>query len=177
MSAAATTGVFALAGVLIGSTLHGTINYWLQRRSERRATRAAARLVLGELDGTIAVLDGVVAQCIWHPMDWLKTDDWDRHRELLANQLTHPGVWRDLAAVHVDVQRLRHLAQAATVSGQPLMPADSEDVKAVRGRARQVLSHILIPVANHGPQRRRMARWYWRQRMKIRRRHQPVAPT
>jgi membrane protein DedA with SNARE-associated domain len=55
VSAEIVTGSIALAGVVVGGTLNGSISYWLQRRLERRAARTACRLLLEEMRRSIQV--------------------------------------------------------------------------------------------------------------------------
>lgn len=172
MSGSVATGLIALAGVIVGGTLNGVVNYWLQRRLERRSGRTAGRFVREELDQTVDVLDGVLDQGSWHPMRWLRLEEWKHHRGILADQMASNS-WNRLARVYGDLTRLSQLAERDLRSSDPedveLRPEELEDVTQVRMSAMEVLLDILIPVSNHGPQRRWLARWYWRQRLRVRR--------
>ncbi len=46
-------------GALIGSTSGRIIDFWLDRARERRNARTAARLIRGDLEWCVAVLDGL----------------------------------------------------------------------------------------------------------------------
>jgi|tagenome__1003787_1003787.scaffolds.fasta_scaffold20948766_5 hypothetical protein len=167
MSAAVTTGLFTLGGVIVGGSLNAVMSYALARRVERREARAAARLVIEELAQIRYALADVRDDGRWRPIDFVTLDQWREHRDRLAHHL-RPSDWRCVSAAYVDVERLRAWIDANTVSGT-LEPEDRPSVVAVHDAVQHALVSHLVQLSVHGPQRRSLARSYHRWRSNRRR--------
>lgn len=88
-STAVTTGIFVLAGVLIGGLLTGLVNYVLERRRETASARAALRLLEIELALAGATIDQVVESGRWWPWNFERSHrTWDEHRPEAARVLS-----------------------------------------------------------------------------------------
>jgi hypothetical protein len=155
--------VFGLIGVIVGGVLNGFVSYVLERRNERRAARTAARLLLDEWRPLVFLVADVLRLGRWRPGEQPITfEEWSRHRELLANQLSQEAWLRvSNARVHVAwIDRANH-------SGEAMDP----DIRGELERRWQVVSDAiyaaLMPVAVHGPQRRAIPRLYWRLRARV----------
>lgn len=86
-----TAAIFGLVGVVIGGLLTAGADWMVERRRERAATRAAARLVLLDLSETFAQLAVSSARKIYAfglAGGELTTEAWSQHREQLAVALT-----------------------------------------------------------------------------------------
>jgi hypothetical protein len=59
-STAVTTGVFVLAGVVVGGLVTGSVNYILERRREESSARVALRLLDVELAIAAACADWIL---------------------------------------------------------------------------------------------------------------------
>jgi hypothetical protein len=64
-SAAVTTGLFVLAGVLVGGLVTGGVNYALERRRERSSARIAIRLLEVELAIAAVSADWAIEDGLW----------------------------------------------------------------------------------------------------------------
>jgi hypothetical protein len=69
-SAASTTGLFVLAGVLVGGLVTGGVNYALERRRERSSARIALRLLEVELAIAGAAVDWIIEDSLWAPWNF-----------------------------------------------------------------------------------------------------------
>jgi hypothetical protein len=80
-STAVTTGLFVLAGILIGGLLTGVVNYVLERRREQAVGRVAVRLLEVELAIAGSALDQVVERGRWSPWNFERGHRaWDEYR-------------------------------------------------------------------------------------------------
>jgi hypothetical protein len=81
------TGIFGLVGVLLGGLLTFGVQWWRERRADRRAKLAATRLVAVEMrHGGAAIRHGRLKGKWWHePIDF---DEWGRQAEILTAVLS-----------------------------------------------------------------------------------------
>jgi hypothetical protein len=66
-STAVTTGLFVLAGVIVGGLVTGSVNYAFEWRRERVSLRVAMRLLEAELAIAAASADWRLEQGAWTP--------------------------------------------------------------------------------------------------------------
>ena len=80
-STAVTTGLFVLAGVVVGGLVTGSVNYVLERRREQSAAQVALRLLEVELTIAAAALDQVVEKERWSPFNFQRAHrTWNEYR-------------------------------------------------------------------------------------------------
>jgi hypothetical protein len=79
----------ALVGGFAGALVTGGLSAWHEHRRDRRALRAAARLVAGELRTVESRLHSAVASGTWRELRArpLGHGEWDEHRGSCASQL------------------------------------------------------------------------------------------
>jgi hypothetical protein len=79
----------ALVGGFAGALVTGGLSAWLEHRHNRRALRAAARLVAGELRTIESRLHTAVASGTWRELRArpLGHEEWDEHRGSCASHL------------------------------------------------------------------------------------------
>lgn len=170
MSDAATTGAFALGGVIIGGSVSGTVTYVLARRVERRTARAAARLVRADATQTSYALRAVLDDRTWRPIKFVTMEQWNRHRDTFADHLRNED-WKCVEDAYADLQRLLGWVEANGVGEDDDDDVDADDVQFVQ-RVWSGLDHAitrhLTQLSHHGPQRRRLALRYWHLRAQLR---------
>lgn len=89
LTAAATTGLFVLAGVVTGGLLTGAVNYALERRRDRANARVAVRLLWAELLLAAASVDWRLEQGAWSPWDFESAHRaWNEHQSELARAVS-----------------------------------------------------------------------------------------
>jgi hypothetical protein len=160
-----TAAVFGVIGVIVGGVLNGLVSYALARRNERRAAKTAARLLLDEWRAALFLVEDVLRLGRWQPDQPIAFEVWDRHRELLANQLQQEA-WLRVANARLHVAWINSANQAGGKLG-----AKTRDELERRWRVvRDAIDANLMPVAVHGPQKRRIAPVYWRLRARMSRR-------
>lgn len=91
----------ALVGGFAGALVTGGLSAWHEHRRSRRALRAAARLVAGELRTIESRLHLTVASGTWRELRRrpLAHDEWDEHHSSFAAELPLEG-WEDLDAAY-----------------------------------------------------------------------------
>jgi hypothetical protein len=91
----------ALVGGFAGALVTGGLSAWHERQRNRRALRAAARLVSGELRTIESRLHVTAASGTWRELRKrpLAHEEWDEHRGSFAAQLPREG-WADLDAAY-----------------------------------------------------------------------------
>jgi hypothetical protein len=88
-SSAVTTGLFVLAGVVVGGLVTGGVNYALERRLEQTAARVALRLLDVELAIAAASADRVLEGGQWSPWNFERAHGaWDEYRADAARVLS-----------------------------------------------------------------------------------------
>jgi len=87
----------ALVGGFAGALVTGGLSAWHEYRRNRRALRAAARLVAGELRTIESRLHAAVASGSWRELNArpLGHGEWDEHRGSFASHLP-PEPWAEL---------------------------------------------------------------------------------
>jgi hypothetical protein len=92
-STAVTTGIFVLAGVLVGGLVTGAVNYVLERRREQASARVALRLLESELTNVGNAVETAIERSFWAPWNFARTrQTWDEHRAEAARVLSN-GEW------------------------------------------------------------------------------------
>jgi hypothetical protein len=81
--------VIGFIGGLAAIALKGSVDFWFERRRERRAVRGAARLLAHEFDFFALWLDMVIDGGVWEePEDWtFDREVWKDTKTLLASGL------------------------------------------------------------------------------------------
>lgn len=104
--------VIGLVGVVVGGVLTGGTNLALEWRRERRAGRAAARLVHAALTDANAFVEASIFQRMWvgDPVEALADDVWSEHRTSLAEAPGFDG-WYPVAGAWCWIGQLRHLVE------------------------------------------------------------------
>jgi hypothetical protein len=88
-TAAVTTGLFVLAGVVTGGLLTGAVNYALERRRDRANARVAVRLLWAELLLAAASVDWRLEQDVWSPWSFESAHRaWNEHQAELARAVS-----------------------------------------------------------------------------------------
>jgi hypothetical protein len=88
-STATTTGLFVLAGVLVGGLLTGAVNYALERRREHHRGKVAIRLLEIELAISAASADPIIDDGRWLTWNFGRAyRTWDEYREDAAGALS-----------------------------------------------------------------------------------------
>jgi hypothetical protein len=88
-STAVTTGLFVLAGVLVGGLVTGGVNYALERRRENASARVAMRLLEAELALAGARADDVIERGRWSAWNFKRAHrTWDEYRAQAASGLS-----------------------------------------------------------------------------------------
>jgi hypothetical protein len=102
----------ALVGGFAGALVTGGLSVWHEHLRNRRALRAAARLVAGELRTIESRLHVIVASGSWRELGTrsLAHGEWDEHRSSLAANLPVER-WADLDTVYRLVASVNAAAQ------------------------------------------------------------------
>jgi hypothetical protein len=80
-SAAVTTGLFVLAGVVVGGLVTGAVNYAFEWRRERVRLRVAVRLLESELLLATGLADWRIEQGAWSPWNFERAHrSWSEYR-------------------------------------------------------------------------------------------------
>ena len=88
-SAAIATGLFVLAGVVVGGLVTGAVNYALERRRDRANARVAVRLLWAELLLAAASVDWRLEQDAWSPWSFESAHRaWNEHHAELARAVS-----------------------------------------------------------------------------------------
>jgi hypothetical protein len=96
-STAVTTGIFVLAGVLVGGLVTGAVNYVLERRREQASAQVALRLLESELTHAGNAVETAIERSFWAPWNFARTHrTWDEHRAEAARVLSD-GEWQAVA--------------------------------------------------------------------------------
>jgi hypothetical protein len=117
------SALFVLAGVIVGGLLTGGVTLALDTRREKRAARAAARLVVAELNEIGARLNAAVAAGVYGPEAGglpLPDREWLEGRTLLAVALSDEE-WDAVAHAYLNVVRV---AIALQMNDPPRRPID-----------------------------------------------------
>ena len=125
MSATVASGVFALAGVVIGGLLNFLVTTAIETRRGRRAMRTSARIVGEEVGTNLAIVRAALEVGDWTPVGNAPFyfNAWQHYRQALAERL--PGQsWSDLRSA------MRHLQTMDRVHkmGAPHRPFTPHDV-------------------------------------------------
>jgi hypothetical protein len=125
MSAATASGVFALAGVIIGGLLNFLVTTAIDERGGRRAMRTSARIVGEEIGTNLAIVNSVLEFGDWTPVGSAPFyfNAWQHYRQALAERLPEDQ-WSSLRAA------MRHLQTMDRVHkmGAPNRPFTPSDV-------------------------------------------------
>lgn len=115
MDADLTTGLIALAGVIVGGVLNGAVAMLLDRARIRADGRVGAILVAGELTGSVSAILNIKAEPKWGVLaadNAFGSDElWEENRVLLARAL-HPDAYMTLAAAYSGLKSAK--SRAAT---------------------------------------------------------------
>src|SRR3954449_1530447 len=107
------TGLFSLAGVVVGAGATAGTTWWVQKTADRRATAAAARLVQDEIITNGAVLD-LTSQRGKVPDIGVEFETWAKYRDQLARGLPFCA-WKKVADTYVTLQRFRSVQPGAAL--------------------------------------------------------------
>lgn len=93
-----TAALFGLVGVIVGALLSAGLAYLQARRLEERDTKAIIRLLSHEMSWAKIGYNGVLKRGLWRNNNNAEglVEVWEKHRELLARQLTDHE-WSSLA--------------------------------------------------------------------------------
>jgi hypothetical protein len=102
-----TSGLFALAGVVIGGLLTAVVTFWFERRREARELRTAARVIDKAYNLLGLAADTTIEDDTWSPFDEALPQDefaalWREHRNTLAGHLSSEA-WQTVASAEVRV--------------------------------------------------------------------------
>jgi hypothetical protein len=120
------SGVFGLAGVLLGSAVTTVVQVHLERRrelreahAETRALHAAKRQIRGELFGiglaANQMLNHLDRAELWQPMLG-EFEMWSRHSDLLANE----DCYLPVQTVYMSARNISHIVSKELVKPQSL---------------------------------------------------------
>jgi hypothetical protein len=116
MDPVVTGGLIGEGGTLLGAGVQDALASLRERRRDRRLRRRAVTAIVGELVATVSILDKSLTRQAWWPEgDEPRRDEWERHRDVLAEELDTETVMR-IGIVYDSIRSL-----AATRSS-PLMP-------------------------------------------------------
>lgn len=125
MSAATASGVFALAGVVIGGLLNFLVTTAIEARKGRKAIRTSARIVGEEVGTNLSIVTAALEVGDWTPVGNAPfyLNGWLHHRQALAEGLPRDQ-WSNLRAA------MRHLQTMDRVHkmGGPARPFTPHDV-------------------------------------------------
>jgi hypothetical protein len=100
------TGVFSLAGVIIGAVATVGTQLYLERRRDKWTVRQAARLIDADLmAGAVAAQTSIDKKAWWVNSIVLNTDGWREKRDVIASKLP----WNNWMEVIVAVQAVSDL--------------------------------------------------------------------
>jgi DNA-directed RNA polymerase subunit K/omega len=144
-----TTGLFALAGVIIGGVLNGVVTAEIEKRRAARESWVAARLIMDDLMFIHVYLTSCLQQMKWAG-GWslLNAETWGLQRERLATALEFND-WSAVIRAFAKARLIAMRAQAADVD-EPIDDTEGEIVtQALReiDDARKALLKIESPRA------------------------------
>lgn len=84
-----TTAIVGLLGVIVGGVLNGVVGWRLDLARQRRAGRAAARLVRSELNAILSEVEIAANFGDWRAYENVSSEHWQAHRTLLAETLSY----------------------------------------------------------------------------------------
>jgi hypothetical protein len=151
MDPVVTGGLIGEGGTLLGAGVQDALASLRERRRDRRLRRRAVTAIVGELVATVSILDKSLTRQAWWPEgDEPRRDEWERHRDVLAEELDTETVMR-IGIVYDSIRSL-----AATRSS-PLMPVSKGPLAGcsdttLRAAHFSALSGLLI--VGRGPLRR-----------------------
>ncbi len=142
-----TAAIFGLVGVIVGALLTGFVASTSAARRNRKAVRAAARLLLVDL----AMAQSAYEQCLeketWVvlPSRPISLEEWNQWKGLLASSISGGAEWKKLFAVFVDAQHFNAIA-AVHQEGDPISRATSDAMAIALARTDEALP-VLAPYA------------------------------
>jgi hypothetical protein len=129
VSSAWTSGVFALAGVIIGGSLNLASGVILDHRREQRDIRTVARLIVNELIDVEVDLRMALTSEKWDPLKTIDVGRWIEHERELAVSLTNSD-WHSIQAIYKSVALFADEA-GYEVADDP-MPMGADDLAHLR---------------------------------------------
>src|SRR4051794_30577007 len=99
------SGLFALAGVLVGAFSTALMTYFFSRREEDRRLQVATRLVREEILEAGPALETTLKRG-WIADIELRLDSWQEHRAVLAGRLSE-AAWEEVADAFMSLQRVK----------------------------------------------------------------------
>lgn len=134
------TAIVGLVGVVIGGLLTGALQFTLEVARERRASRAALRLVANELTVCLAAVDGTQARRRWREAEAFPKTAWEENKAIIAAGVK-AEVWRALEGAEATVRFIRARGEAAKLRGDLTVHDDeTEEIDDVRAELRGIVS-------------------------------------
>ena len=129
-SDAITTGLFVLAGVVVGGVVTGLVTYGIERRRERASARVAVRVLEAELALAVASADWRLEQGAWSPWNFDRAHlAWREYGPELARVLS-TDEWYAVAVAFFSVDNAE-LRFSNKPPGTPLDAGERESLEAV----------------------------------------------
>jgi hypothetical protein len=149
-SAGITTGLFVLAGVVVGGLVTGAVNYFLEWGRERANARVAMRLLAAELMLAAASADWRLEQRAWSPWNFESAHRaWNEYRSEFARAVStddFESVAVGYAAIELVERRFSNKAVATKLDADELQSLDTASQSIHDGlnalRRRQKLKEI-----------------------------------
>lgn len=146
MSTTVASGVFALAGVVIGGLLNYLVTTAIEERRGRRAMRTSARIVGEEVGTNLAIVGAALEVGDWRPVGNAPFyfNAWQHYRQALAERLP-AGRWASLR------EAMRHLQTMDRVHklGGPDRPFTPHDVAHLQ-EVREALDAVYEMLRSYG---------------------------
>jgi hypothetical protein len=129
-----TTGIFTLAGVVVGGLLTGGVTYWLSVLERRRELRRVRRLLMSELATAWTHLTIVLNRGQGEAMarvreeraeEWLPVSAWREHKATLAGSSVGESEWRALDGIYDELDAIRR----GMFAGVEFLTVDIEDLR------------------------------------------------
>jgi hypothetical protein len=140
-SSATTTGLFVLAGVVVGGVVTGLVTFLLELRRERASARVGTRLLEAELTHAAGWADWQLRKGAWAPWDFDRAHrTWHEYRPELARMLSTEE-WSAVAIAFIGIETAE-LEFKKTASGGALSPDDRLGLENVEVRLRDGLNAL-----------------------------------
>lgn len=132
LSAATASGVFALAGVVIGGLLNYLVTTAIEVRKGRKAMRTSARIVGEEVGTNLSIAIAALEVGDWTPVGNAPfyLNAWPQYRQVLAEWLPHDQ-WTTLRA---SMRHLQTMDRVHKLGGpdRPFTPNDVAHLQALK---------------------------------------------
>ena len=121
--------IFGLIGVIVGGFLNGAVQWKIASRAERRASRAAARLVMDDLLQVEGEIDQALEDGVWGDLAASPPtlEAWTEHRTTLTSL-----PFRDWAMITNAVSFARNVLREIRTGGLPEDPIPEATVPRLR---------------------------------------------